>query len=258
MIKEATTAASITAEIDHLRGLISWKTVADIVFLWALAVAGIAAIVVFVCTFLSMRWGDEITDLKDRNSAREIAKARADGIAEGTKAGAAAFSAGERAGQAQADVDAAKVEIAKQKTLTAQAQLETERIKAQVAWRDVTEVERLAILDALKIRPAGALNIQYVPQDNESLWYARRIAEIFEKAGWKVAIGIAGQGAEIPTGLIFPAEYVSAESISVRSAFSAAKIPLGSVLPPVSMNLGSPSYVGAPTLTVGSRNAPKL
>jgi hypothetical protein len=253
MIKEAATAANITAEIDHLRGLVAWKTVADNVFLWALAVAGIAAIVVFVCTFLSMRWGDEITDLKDRNSAREIAKARADGIAEGTKAGTAAFNAGERAGQAQADVDAAKVEIAKQAAIAAKANLDTEKLRSQLAWRELSKEQSERIL-AEASRAPGKVNLEYTDGDPEALGFAQQLADIFKRAGWPVAMASSKLNNVVVRGFVIEAP-IDADKQRVLAALSVAGITPAVQSLPHLMTSGN-SIPGAPILMVGSKPKP--
>jgi hypothetical protein len=255
----ATTAASPANTVANPVSTAKWfiwsvsSETADLLFACFNWVSVAGAFIVFAGVFLVF----SITPIREVFAAGKVA----DAAKAASDAAGKAYSAGLQAGNAQADVDAAKAELAKQKTLTAQAQLETERVKAQVAWRQITPAEEAAILNDLKDKPTRALNIRYVPQDAESLFFAQRISAVFKKAGWKTTLGTFGLGNDLPIGLIFPAEYISDDSNAVRSALVASKIPFSGALPTSAgsyLSVGSDEYKGAPFLTVGSRLPPKF
>jgi hypothetical protein len=180
--------------------------------LWMLASIGTGALVgVFVLLFTvgsvmvhkrEARAADAALELYKSETARRVADATSAGIA-----------AGEKAGRAQADVDAAKVEIARQETLTANATAEAAKAKekaaeanlksenlrkqnleleAAVAPRGIPDVEKAAE----ELRPFAGMSaaIDYVGE-SEPRRLAGRIAQILDKqniraAGWNVLPGM--------------------------------------------------------------------
>ncbi len=164
----------------------------------------------------------------------------------------AGVAAGQKAGHAQSDVDATNVELAKQKTLTAQAQLETERIKEKVAWRTLSEPQISILLKRLKSHP-GSVNVRCVKGDPESFFFASAILNIFVAAGWKTTIGYK----EFSYGLVFDLwspDDASRDGANLRADFASAGIDLErSNLPPIMSEYAQLSIPGAPTLMVGSK-----
>lgn len=109
----------------------------------------------------------------------------------------AGLAAGLTAGHAQAAVDVANVEIAKQKTLTAQAQLETERLKAQLAWRTLTPSQFSGLVSVLSSAPL-AVSIGHVASDPESTAFSAQLWDAFHRAG---LARIGGNNANLSTDL---------------------------------------------------------
>jgi hypothetical protein len=123
-------------------------------------------------------------------------------VAEATSAG---IAAGEQAGHAQADVDAAKVELAKQLTLTANAQLETERLKQQLAWRTISAEQEAKFTAAIVGLPPPELKVTMttLAGDAEGAQYGDEIAKLLGKVG--VSVGSANTALMVgilPEGLI--------------------------------------------------------
>lgn len=122
-----------------------WRDVANVVMVWFLIIGAVGAAGVVVSTKLALDWSAEIE--KFDGDAVDLK------VAEANKAG---VEAGEKASLAQSGLDAANVEIAKQKTLTAQAQLETERLKKQLAWRALLPAQAGALTRALSNQSLSA------------------------------------------------------------------------------------------------------
>lgn len=72
----------------------------------------------------------------------------------------------------------------------ANARLETERLKAQFAWRTISPEATKALEVELAAHP-GAVNVEYVAGDPEANNLAIQIANIFGTAKWQV--GMMGQ-----------------------------------------------------------------
>jgi hypothetical protein len=64
------------------------------------------------------------------------------------------------------------------------AKLETERLKAQMAWRTIPHDISAKLKEILSMTPAK-VNIQHVANDPEALYLAIQIANIFGEAKWE-------------------------------------------------------------------------
>ena len=123
-------------------------------------------------------------------------------VAEATAAG---IAAGEKAGHAQADVDAARIEIARQQTLAAEAQLETQRLKEEMAWRTISDLQKTKFRSGfVGIPPANLrLSVSTISGNPESTQYAIEIADLLRSIGFQVSgVNSAIMPGAIPEGII--------------------------------------------------------
>jgi hypothetical protein len=221
-------------------------------FMFAGAALGFLALTVsLVSSFVLWRVAGAAQDVLDMR------------VAEANKAG---IEAGEKAGHAQTDVDAANLEIARQKTLTAEAQqsaatadehaaqarLQTELVKKSVAWRTLSPDE-IPKMKTVIFAKGGTVNLRYVDGDPEGLYFATRFAEVFKSSNWRVGPGAARSNND-PVFDIWLIGPESEDKEIVRAAMKAANITAQENNPPPLMGgFAITSYSGAPTLLVGSR-----
>jgi hypothetical protein len=169
----------------------SWWDLWMLVSLGTVALAGVA-VLFFTAGSVMVHKREALA------SDNELKRYQAETAGKVADATAAGIAAGEKAGHAQADIDAAKVALAKQQTLTANAQLETERLKAQLAWRVITpeqEVKFLSSLPPLKL--AGiTVYMNSIGGDAEGAKYAADLAQLLQKAG----ASVPGPGASMFVG----------------------------------------------------------
>ena len=200
---------------EHLKIIFShdikyWKGIADTVLIWALGFAGLAAVVVGLSTWLSMTWGDEISDFNERALARyqletegKVAEAEQAGIKAGTDAaeahGVALKAKADiatqtaiaeqlrlevaQAGASAAEANARTADFQRQADL---ARLETEKLKIKIAPRDFSQQDRFILQRELSSHRAS-INIVYAAGDPETQAFATKIAQLLQQSGWGVA-----------------------------------------------------------------------
>jgi hypothetical protein len=170
----------------------------------ALILAAIAAAAVVVTTRVALMLGRQETALANANldaykslTAGKVADAKREGIA-----------AGEAAADANAKVAAAQVEIKQQETITAQAnaraaeaQLQAEKLRQQLAWRELTTQQVSQLVAAASAETAFQIRVTWPQSDPEAQALAQQIAESFHAAGWPVDFGATSFSAEIPSGI---------------------------------------------------------
>jgi hypothetical protein len=155
-------------------------------------------------------------------------------VADATTAG---ILAGEKAGHAQTDIDAANVELAKQKTLTANAALkaaEAERqnieLRRKFSSRRLSPEQHRILLEELSKHPAtfhfGTMS------DPESQLFAADILKTFKEAGW-----VLDSPPELPLGVLWTNLVLfnpqDPSAIVIANTLRAARIPFGySPIPP--------------------------
>jgi len=136
-----------------------------------------------------------------------------------------------------------------------QARIEQERLKAQFAWR-VLPNEISADLERHLSQHPGKINVQYVANDPEALYFAIQFANIFVNAKWEVqmlAMQIAGTAI---FGIWIP-DSPSPDTAIARDAFGAARIGFSSdVLPRGGIGFGG-AIENAAILFVGSKVIPQ-
>jgi hypothetical protein len=142
-----------------------------------------------------------------------------------------------------------------QERLTADAQLETARLKAEMAWRVLPPELSTRLEESLSEAP-GSVNIQFVAADPESQAFAIQLAKIFERAKWKVAMNALSFSGAVIFGIWIP-DPPNQDALSIRRIFADLQIGYSTAnLPPAGMGLGS-TIPGAAILFVGSKAPPQ-
>lgn len=213
--------------------------------LWSLGFAALAACAVVVSTAATIKLqklSGEQTKLEFERYklgvAAQVADAKREGIQAGEKAGNAMLRAAELEKEA------------------ANAQLETEKIKAVVAWRTIPSTNSSDLEKALAVKP-GAVNLRYTDGDPEALFLAIQFSQILAKANWNVAPGAIKPANAIVFGISLP-DATGIDAQTLREAFSAAKVEFSPNPVPPGLGFSSITIPGAPMLMIGSRVPPQL
>jgi hypothetical protein len=77
-------------------------------------------------------------------------------------------------------------EIAAMRKQTADALLETERIKALVAWRDITPEQIQKFKNSMKELPKGNVRVNSPSSDAEAATFGHKLAEMLKESGFSV------------------------------------------------------------------------
>ena len=164
--------------------------------------------------FLAAVVGTKTASAAQRKSAEQIAQANAR-AADANKQAALAI---EGTTLAQKDV--------------AQAKLETEKLKAQLAWRDIDPAKALDQTIKLSAEK-GAVFIEYVQGDPESLYLAIKLSEVFGNAGWHVSSSGNQYGPTLIFGVFVPDNSNNGKNVSlVRDALRALDVEFTPTIPP--------------------------
>jgi len=190
---------------------------------------------------------DRIVELSHQS---EIAKA------ELGKASAEIADAKRQAADLDKQAAAAKERTAALEKETAQAKLEQEKLKAQLAWRILPADVAQRLQQELAKAP-GSVNIKHISNDTEALYLAIQIGNIFSQAKWKVAMTSVTIPGTVVFGVWVPNVADALESVeAARSAFSSANIGFSAdTPPPEGMGFGS-SLGQAATVLIGSKPVP--
>jgi hypothetical protein len=237
--------AILSNKVRRMLGLSlhGWEN-AMVVFL---IVAGFFALIAGAATWAVVRL--QRIELAESQKAFNEYKLAAEGkVAEAKTEG---IKAGEKAGNAL--VRAAELEKE-----AANAKLETERLKATVAWRSISP-EIAASLEKILSATPGSVNLRYTDGDPEALFLAIQISNVLAKSKWQVAPGALKIGNSLTFGFVLP-DGESADGKTLRAAFAAAKIPFSVQLPQANTMAGfNMSMIpGASILMVGSRTPPQF
>lgn len=135
----------------------------------------------------------------------------------------------------------------------ANARLETEKLKAVVAWRTIPDANSGAFKKALEAKP-GSVNLRWTDGDPEALFLAIQISNILSAAHWNVAAGSIKPANSIMFGIILP-PVAGDDAQTLREALMAAKLPFSAVPLPSAggLSFNVSEIPGAPFLMVGSR-----
>ena len=143
------------------------------------------------------------------------------------------FGIGRRGSRVETDLrEESNKAIEETRERAATAELETEKLKGQLAWRTVSTdmIGRLAT--ALRAKP-GSVSVEYLTGDVESLNFATQVAFAFQVAGWNVLL-CGGTGTDVWFGIIVPkpegitgplATFITEAFTKVGLEFIIARIP---------------------------------
>ena len=121
-----------------------------------------AGLIVAGAAIWGLRLSNRESEAKDEEMVR-LKKETADALAQGAKASLDAAAAMERA---------------------AIAQLEAEKIKERIAWREISDWERLQFLENAKMEKKGRVLIIGLNSSPEADNFARQVATLFSEAGF--------------------------------------------------------------------------
>jgi len=134
----------------------------------------------------------------------------------------------------------------------AAARLETEKLKAVVAWRTLSESQATAFEKTLATKP-GSVNLRWTDGDPEALFFAIQISQILQRAHWQVAPGAFKPANRIAFGIVLPPD-AGNDTQTLREAFAVAKIGVSFVpFPNQGASFNVSIIKGAPFLMIGSR-----
>jgi hypothetical protein len=135
---------------------------------------------------------------------------------------------------------------------SAKSRLETEKLKAVVAWRTISTAQNIELEKVLS-EGHGSVNLRWTDGDPEALFLAIQISQVLQKAKWQVAAGSFKPANRILFGLILPPD-AGKDADTLRQAFSAAHLSFSSVpVPQDGASFNVSTIAGAPILMIGSR-----
>ena len=135
---------------------------------------------------------------------------------------------------------------------SAKSRLETEKLKAVVAWRTISAAQNTELEKVLS-EGHGSVNLRWTDGDPEALFLAIQISQVLQKAKWQVAAGSFKPANRILFGLILPPD-AGKDADTLRQAFSAAHLSFSSVpVPQDGASFNVSTIAGAPILMIGSR-----
>jgi hypothetical protein len=133
--------------------------------------------------------------------------------------------------------------------------LEQERLKAQLAWRVLSQATQEELVRDLSAHPSR-INIEYVANDTEAQYLAIQFANAFNAAKWQIGMLQVTHAGAVVFGLFIP-DSPSDGTAFARDAFRAAGISFSTETPPpVGMGFGG-KIDNAATLRVGSKPFPQ-
>jgi hypothetical protein len=159
--------------------------------LWSLAIAAVAAAVVGVSTWASWSFGNEISDFNERELAAyklTVEGKVADATKAGVEAGKAASDAHGVAKKAEADIVKEKARAAAFEKDTAEANLETQRLKNSLAWRELSETQIKTLEGSIQGR-LSSVEVDNIIADPESLNLCLQLEGAFRSAGLNIVDG---------------------------------------------------------------------
>jgi hypothetical protein len=103
--------------------------------------------------------------------------------------------------QQQERLKLADVRIAEAEKGAAEARLETEKLRAQLAWRELTHEQTARLISELSVMP-GSIVIEWVDGDAEALRFSNQFRYVFTEAKWTVGTRCFRGGSLVVTGLL--------------------------------------------------------
>lgn len=134
-----------------------------------------------------------------------------------------------------------------------EARMQAEKIKAAIAWREISP-DKALILEQTLVTTPGTVLIQYTDGDPEALNLALQIARIFMDSKWQTSTIAARFHNKLVFGLCIPDDS-SESSQRLKAAFNSAGISFSSdKLPPALLiGFGGPTQEPVTTIMVGSK-----
>jgi hypothetical protein len=159
---------------------------------------------------------------------------------------------------------AAAERIASLEKETADARLEAERIKKEVAWRELNADTRAKLIAGLSTKPTS-VTLVFVSGDAEATEYCAQFVSAFKQAGWKVQI-VGRTFLGPPVGIFVTNNDIwnvemQADIDHVRKVFFDAGVPVGKGAGAVESRIPGLSLGKATArvrVVVGHRPPPKL
>ena len=173
------------------------------------------------------------TNKDSKNKEAALARFQTEATARDNEARASIETAQAKIIDGEAKIVAAEERIAITRKEAANAALETERVKQQLAWRTITAEDANRMVYLLSRQP-GDLLITYVQGDPEALYLLAQFSQIFEAAGWQVGNRGDTAGGGILFGVSVPMEQAcSQQSVAlVLAAIAQSHIPFHREQPP--------------------------
>jgi hypothetical protein len=205
----------------------------DACLIWSVVLAAVAAGAIGVSTVGSIR----AHKLEADNARHELDAFKTKTVGDVAEAGRAGIEAGERAGHAQTVADDAQVKLkdaeatiaeataraAEAGRAAAESNLEAQKLKQQMAWREITPAQA-QILIRMLAGLSTKVEISWRMGDAEAEAYGERLEAILKQAGVSVeSLGTAGFNT--PQGL-FLNGHDGPEAHAIVGAFQAAQVPL--------------------------------
>jgi len=162
-----------------------WRDAPNGLMIVSLCIAAIAAVTVFVSTYLVLAWEREIKVHDDAQfEAYKLSVTAQVTAAEqrGISAGKAASQAGNTAVTAQATAAQANAKAAEFAAQAAAANLETERLRKQLAWRELSADQVANLTKTLSAQPL-TLKVEVVALDPEAIALGTQLLRVFRAAG---------------------------------------------------------------------------
>jgi hypothetical protein len=100
-----------------------------------------------------------------------------------------------------------KIRLAEAIERAANAELATEKLRKENAWRTIGNAERGAIMESINASGApGSIRFTVMANDPESLHFAQQIGGVFQFSGWHVGYSFESFNVGIMTGILLPFE----------------------------------------------------
>jgi hypothetical protein len=109
----------------------------------------------------------------------------------------------------------------------ANARLETEKLKAVVAWRTISATQNGEMERVLSAKP-GSVNLRWMDGDPEALFFAIQISQVLQRAHWSVAPTSFKPANGIMFGFVLP-PVAGDDAQTLREALTTAKLPFSAV-----------------------------
>jgi hypothetical protein len=149
--------------------------------------------------------------------------------------------------------------IAASEARAGEAQLETEKLKAQFAWRFLPLAQISALTAELRKSSGSSIVIEYIGNDPEALYFAKQFWAAFRLAKWKVSLS-GGTYSDLWFGLIVPQPEgeTAATTVAVRNALTATGIGFNTAPLPRWANavVSGDSGANAARIFIGPRQPP--